>query len=174
MSADPEATEHIVLVGMMGVGKSTVGRLLADEWSCPFDDTDAVIEARQGCTVAELFDTVGEPAFRALETEVLADLLDGDDRRVVSCGGGAVTVAENRGLLRRRATVVWLTASVEVLARRVGDGATRPLLRDDPVGTLRELVAARDQDYAEVADHVVDTTDRRPRAIARAVVEAVA
>ena len=169
MSAD-----HVVLVGMMGVGKSTVGRLLADEWSCPFDDTDAVIEAESGRSVAQLFETLGEGGFRSLESEVLARLLGESGRRVVSCGGGAVTVAENRELLARRATVVWLTASIDVLARRVGDGATRPLLADDPAGTLRALTEARAPDYAQVADHVVDTTDRRPRAIARAVAEAVA
>jgi shikimate kinase len=165
--------DHVVLVGMMGVGKSTVGRLLAAQWSCPFDDTDSVIEAESGRSVTELFELVGESGFRAVESDVLARLLATGERRVISCGGGVVTVAENRDLLAQQAIVVWLTASIEALTRRVGDGATRPLLREDPAGTLRALTEAREQDYAEVADHVVDTTDRRPRAIARAVVEAV-
>jgi shikimate kinase len=165
--------DHVVLVGMMGVGKSTVGRLLAAEWSCPFEDTDSVIEAQSGRSVAQLFETVGESGFRSMEHEVLARLLAEGERRVISCGGGAVTVAENRALLAQHATVVWLTASVEVLTRRVGDGATRPLLRDDPTGTLRALTEAREQDYAQVADHVVDTTDRRPAAVARDVAEVV-
>lgn len=165
--------EHVVLVGMMGVGKSTVGRLLAETWSCPFDDTDKLIEAECGRTVAELFADQGESGFRSVEHAVLERVLVRDEMQVVSCGGGVVTVAENRMMLAERATVVWLTASIEVLALRVGDGSTRPLLRDDPEATLRSLVEARADDYEQVADHVVDTTDRRPKAIAQAVVEAV-
>lgn len=165
------SAEHIALVGLMGVGKSTVGRLVAAERGCAFEDTDHAIERETGRKVAELFASVGETGFRRTETEVLDRLLGDDIDRVVSCGGGIVTVAENLDLLAQRATVVWLTASLDVLARRVGDGSTRPMLGADPKASLREIGEQRAALYEQIADHVVDTTDRRPHDIAREVVE---
>lgn len=165
--------EPVALVGMMGVGKSTIGRLLAQEWQCGFDDTDEAVQRLTGRTVAEVFADEGEEAFRALEREALERLLGADDMRVLSCGGGIVTNAANRDLLTDRATVVWLTASLDVLARRVGDGRTRPLLGEDPRGTLDELMAERARVYGEIADHVVDTTDCRPWVVAQRVAEVI-
>lgn len=166
--------EHVALVGLMGVGKSRVGRLLADRWGRPFVDLDRAVERRAGTTVARVFAERGEPAFRRLEAAVLEEVLAADEPGVLSCGGGVVTTAANRTALGDRATVVWLTATVDALARRVGDGSTRPLLGADPAAALRALAAEREPLYGEVADHVIDTTDRPPEAVADLVAEAVA
>jgi shikimate kinase len=166
-------TDHVVLIGMMGVGKSTVGRLLADRWSRRFIDADDELERRTECSVEALFAERGEAGFRRLEAEVLADLLADEIAGVISCGGGVVTGARNRELLGDRSTVVWLTAPVDVLALRVGDGASRPLLGDDPTEALQELVDRRVPLYEAVADHVVDTADRSPATVARRVAQVV-
>lgn len=166
--------EHLALVGLMGVGKSSVGRLLAARWGRPFVDLDRAVEDRAGAEVAQVFAERGEPGFRRLEAEVLDEVLSADEPAVISCGGGVVTTPANRAALADRSTVVWLTASVEVLALRVGDGSSRPLLGDDPPGALRALAAEREPLYREVADHLVDTTDRAPAAVAERVAEAVA
>lgn len=165
--------DHVVLIGMMGVGKSTVGRLLARQWSRPFVDADEELERRTGSSVAALFDERGEARFRRLETEALVDLLGAEAPTVISCGGGVVTEDANRELLGERATVVWLTAPVDVLARRVGDGSSRPLLGPEPPEVLRELMEQRMPLYEAVADHVVDTADRSPKTVARRVAQVV-
>ena len=165
--------DHVVLVGMMGVGKSTVGRLLATAWSRPFVDADEELERRTGCTVAELFDEHGEPGFRRLETETLEAVLTDAEPAVISCGGGAVIEAVNRALLAEHATVVWLTAPADILALRVGDGRTRPLLGERPGVALEELSAERTPLYETVADHAIDTADRAPATVARLVDEVV-
>ena len=163
--------DHVVLIGMMGVGKSTVGRLLADRWSRRFTDADDELERRAGNSVQALFAEHGEAGFRRLEADILADLLVAEPPQVISCGGGVVTEPANRALLDERSTVVWLTAPVDVLALRVGDGVTRPLLGDDPVAALRDLTDRRMPLYEAVADHVVDTADRSPRTVARRVAQ---
>jgi shikimate kinase len=165
--------DHLVLIGMMGVGKSTVGRRLAEAWSWPFVDTDDEIERRAGRTVAELFAAVGEDGFRRLESDVLADLLAADDPHVISCGGGVVNQPDNRDALGRRATVVWLTAPEDVLVRRLGAGRERPLLGDRPGSTLAKLMDERRPFYEEAADHVVDTTDRSVAVVAARIEQAV-
>ncbi len=146
---------------MMGSGKSTAGRRLSRRLSRPFVDTDAEIERRAGCSVADLFGQVGEERFRVLEAEVLATLLGGADPVVIATGGGIVLADRNRELLAD-AFVIWLHAEPRLLAMRVGDGSGRPLLADDPLGKLTELFEARKDLYAEVADHVLDLGDVRP------------
>lgn len=165
--------DHLVLIGMMGAGKSTVGRLLAERRGQPFADTDDEIERRTGMSVAALFAERGEAGFRRIEAEVLADLLAAGRPAVLSCGGGVVTGAANREILGERATVVWLTAPVDVLARRVGDGRTRPLLGDDPEAALAALLDERRPCFEEVADHAVDTAGRTPATVADRVARAV-
>lgn len=165
---------HVVLVGIMGVGKTTVGRRLAKELQRPFADTDEQIELHAGRTIPEIFRAEGEAAFRRLEVEVVADLLGRDRPLVVAAGGGVVTGAENRALLARNAFVVWMQASAEFLAGRT-DPTHRPLLAQDPdpAAALERLVAERAARYREVADVVVDvepfhTGDDKPkRALAR-------
>ena len=116
-----ERVRHLALIGMMGVGKSSVGRACAQTLGWPFADTDELVELAAGRSVAELFALNGEAAFRAREADALADALAAPLPTVVSCGGGAVIEPANRRLLHERATVVWLRASPEELVRRLGE-----------------------------------------------------
>ena len=146
----------IVLVGLMGSGKSTIGKKVAHALDVPFTDTDAEIERRRGCSIASLFETEGEPAFRAAEAAVVAEVVHGDRPGVIATGGGAVLDPATRALLREHATVVWLRASPAMLVHRIAPDGTRPLLADDPRDALERLAAEREPLYLEVADHVVD------------------
>jgi shikimate kinase len=151
----------IVLVGMMATGKTSVARQMARRLGRRVYDSDAMITARTGRTVAQLFEAGGEPAFRELETAVLDEALDADPPGVVAAAGGVVLSPANRDRLRALSrsggVVVWLTADPAVLAARVHPGDHRPLLADDPAGTLARLSAERGPLYAEVADRTVDT-----------------
>jgi shikimate kinase len=146
---------------MMGSGKTTVGRRVAARLGRRLRDSDAEVEARTGRTVREIFETDGEPAFRAEEARALAEALDDPEPAVVAAAGGVVLDPANRDRLRARGTVVWLDASPEDLARRVGSRNHRPLLGDDPLAALRRLDRERRALYEEVADHVVPV-GRRP------------
>ncbi|HWW46163.1 MAG TPA: shikimate kinase, partial [Acidimicrobiia bacterium] len=150
-----------VLVGMMATGKTSVARQIARRLGRRVYDSDAMITARTGQTVAQLFEAGGEPAFRDLETEVLDEAVDADPPGVVAAAGGVVLSPANRDRLRAVSrsggVVVWLTADPAVLAARVHPGDHRPLLADDPAGTLARLSAERGPLYAEVADRTVDT-----------------
>ena len=168
---DPDG--HVVLVGLMGVGKSTVGRRLAKEMQRPFADVDEQVELRAGRTIPLLFAEQGEAAFRAAEAEVLADLLGRDAPLVVAAGGGVVATPGNRAALASAgAFVVWLRASTAFLAART-DPTHRPLLAGDAAGTLTRLLAERAPLYELVADAVVDVEpfhaadDKPKRALAR-------
>jgi shikimate kinase len=164
---------RILLVGMMGAGKSTVGRLLAERLGWVYLDSDDEVVARAGRGVAEIFAADGEEAFRALETAVLQDALAGTGLSVVSVAGGAVLDPANRELLRRSGTVVWLRARPATLAGRVGDGATRPLLAGDPAAALARLDEVRRPLYAEVADVILDVDDESPASVAEQVLALV-
>jgi shikimate kinase len=171
--------ERIILVGTMGVGKTTVGRTLADRLGWPHHDSDAQVMAVTGRTVPQLFAERGEAAFRAEESRVLAASLSGADPVVVSAAGGVVLSEDNRELVARSGTVVWLRADPGLLARRVGSGEGRPLLEDDPAGTLRRLDEARRPLYASVAHVTVDVDGATPdevvdQILAHPALEAVA
>jgi shikimate kinase len=166
------AERHVVLVGLMGVGKSTVGRRLAKEMDRPFADVDEQVELAEGATVPRLFRERGEAAFRAAEAEVLADLVARPAALVIAAGGGVVTGEVNRRLLAGT-FVVWLRASPQFLAGRT-DPAHRPLLAGgDAQANLRRLLDERQALYEEVADVAVDVEpfhavdDRPKRALAR-------
>jgi shikimate kinase len=152
---------HLVLVGMMGSGKTTVGRRVAARLGRRLRDSDAEVEARTGRTVREIFESDGEAAFRAEEARALADALGDPEPAVVAAAGGVVLDPRNRARLKEGGTVVWLDARPEALARRVSSGGHRPLLGEDPLAALRRLDAERRPLYAEVADHVVAVEDRR-------------
>lgn len=144
----------IVLVGMPGSGKSTVGPLLADRLQLPFFDSDVEVERRAGMTIAQLFDAGGEAAFRAEERRVMIELASGPPA-VVAAGGGAILDLRTRALLIERCTVVWLKADMETLARRLGTCPNRPLLRGgDPLQLLRRMLEEREPLYAEAPIHV--------------------
>jgi shikimate kinase len=149
---------HVVLVGMMGVGKTTVGRQLAARLGRPFSDSDAEIEARTGRTVRQIFADDGEAAFRAIEATVLAEALAATEPAVVAAAGGVVLDPSNRRLLERAGTVVWLQAPVPVLVGRVATGEHRPAVQVDPEGTLRRMEGDRESLYREVADVAVDSS----------------
>src|SRR5437763_5317838 len=132
---------HVVLVGMSGSGKSSVGRRVAALLRRPFRDADDEIEARAGRTVREIFASDGEPAFRELEASVMADPLGAPGSSVIAAGGGAVVTESTRKLLREPDVfVVWLTAAPEFLASRARKKDHRPLLDGDAVGSLTRLL----------------------------------
>ncbi len=180
------AAPRLLLVGMMGAGKTTVGELLARRLGWRYVDSDEEVHALSGHTVKELFEAGGEEAFRPLESKALAAALERDDPAVVSVAGGAVLDPANRALLRRTGTVVWLRAAPATLVRRVeadtasatfdGGGREdhRPLLEHDPAGTLTRLDRERRPLYQEVADVVVDVDDLGPEEVADEVQRRVA
>ena len=162
---------HIVLVGMMGAGKSSVGRVLASRLDRELLDSDAMIEQRTGQTVRAIWKEVGEPAYRELETEVLREALDRPEPGVIAGAGGIVLSRPNRERLAGSDTyVVWLMADVELLVERVRNGMHRPLLDDDPEGTLRQMFVDREELYREVADAIVSVDRRSVNDVAQAVI----
>jgi shikimate kinase len=151
---------HVALVGLMGSGKTTVGRRAARLLGRPFVDADEAFIPRYGRTVAEVFATDGEDGFRRLEAELLGDLLDARTPLLIACGGGVVTTEGNRRRLRDPGVhVVWLRADPAFLASRVETKADRPLLAGgDARSVLERLHAERDAWYAEVADDVLEVS----------------
>ena len=144
----------IVLVGLMGVGKSTVGRRLAKRLGLPFIDSDAAIEDAAGYSPAEIFERYGERDFRDGERRLVARLIEGDVR-VIATGGGAYVDPSTRELLNDRAITVWLDAPIDVLAERTSRRDTRAQLRNgDPKATLAKLDEERRPSYAEAHIHV--------------------
>lgn len=163
----------VILIGMMGAGKSTTARLLADRLGWRYLDSDDEVERRAGRPIPEIWRESGEAAFRAEETRVLADICSQPHPTVLSVGGGAVVDLENRALLRRAGLVVWLRADVSTLARRVGSGDGRPLLAGGPGPALTRLADDRAQIYAELADLVFDVDRLSPPEVAEQIAEAV-
>ncbi len=159
----------VVLVGYMGVGKSTVGPLLADELGVGFTDADEAIESFAGMPIPEIFPRRGEVWFRRTEERVIRDVLAGD-AGVFALGGGAVESAKTRDLLGRRAHVVWLRLDPERSWERVS-GSDRPLATDR--GRFLRRAARREPLYAEVADQTVDA-DAAPGAVTAAIADGVA
>jgi shikimate kinase len=148
----------VVLVGMMGAGKSSIGRRLASRLALPFVDADTEIEKAAGMAIPEIFSAHGEPYFRAGEARVIARLLEGGPQ-VLATGGGAFMSPDTRAVIRLKGMSVWLRATLEVLIRRIKRRTDRPLLRDvDPVETLKRLIGERYPIYAE-ADVTVESRD---------------
>jgi shikimate kinase len=148
----------IVLVGMMGAGKSSIGRRLAGTLDIPFVDADTEIEKAAGMTIPEIFESQGEAYFRAGEARVIARLLEGGPM-VLATGGGAFMNDQTRALVSERGVSVWLKAELDVLLKRVKRRADRPLLKtDDPAATLEQLIALRYPTYA-LADVTVLSRD---------------
>lgn len=163
----------LVLVGLMGAGKSCVGRRLAQRLGLPFVDADTEFEAAADCTISEYFARFGEPAFREGERKVIARLLDGPPV-VLATGGGAFCQPETRARIKDSGLSVWLRADLDLLVKRTAGRDHRPLLKTgDPREILRGLMHARYPLYAE-ADVVVDSTDDVPEATVARVLDALA
>jgi shikimate kinase len=155
----------IVFVGLMGAGKTAIGRRVATVLGLPFADSDHEIEAASRMTVPDLFEKYGEEEFRALEQRVIARLI-GEGLRVLATGGGAYMNADTRAAIRAHAVSVWLKADLDTLMGRVMKKQNRPLLKsDDPRAVMERLMAARYPLYAE-ADITVKTRDERRETIA--------
>jgi shikimate kinase len=158
----------IVLVGVPGAGKTTVGRLLAKELGLEFFDSDQVIEARAGKSVADIFTQDGEPAFRQIEHDVVIELLDSPNA-VVALGGGSLGNDETRAKVKS-SKAVWLIAGLAQAVDRVGMNRNRPLLLGNVRGQLADLMAAREPFYKEVAAIGVDTSRMIPNEVVSAIV----
>ncbi|MDF2267878.1 shikimate kinase [Streptomyces coacervatus] len=162
---------QLVLVGPMGVGKSTVGRLLAERLGVAYRDTDDDIVAEQGRTIAEIFVDEGEPAFRAIEKAAVHRALAEHDG-VLALGGGSILDADTRALLAGQ-RVVYLSMDVEEAVKRTGLNAARPLLAVNPRKQWRELMEARRHLYEEVATAVVATDGRTPEEVTQVALDAL-
>jgi shikimate kinase len=170
--------EHLFLVGMMGSGKSTVGRIVADTLGWAFVDTDAEVESATGATVEGVFIGRGEGGFRAEERRAVEAAGRHPGPVVVSVGGGAVLDERNCAVMRAGVGVVWLRARAETLARRVGTASGRPLLAEPgapgALAVLERIESERRERYRDVATAVVDVDDLTPVEAAAAVVAASA
>ncbi|MFM1819129.1 MAG: hypothetical protein RIS61_727 [Actinomycetota bacterium] len=161
----------IVLVGVPGAGKSTVGQLLAERLDLDFVDTDLVIEQRAGKSISDIFVQDGEPVFRSLEKQVVADAIS-NEGCVVSVGGGALMDPDTRMLVKTQ-ECVWLQAGLSQAVDRVGMNKNRPLLLGNVRGQLADLMTAREPLYIECAKHVVDTNNMTPDQVVEQIVETV-
>ncbi|WNZ58495.1 shikimate kinase AroK [Microbulbifer sp. EKSA008] len=164
-------TRSIFLVGPMGAGKSTIGRLLAAQLQLPFADTDKVLEERTGADIPWIFDVEGEAGFRRRETEILEELCQGECQ-VIGTGGGIVLLEENRRQLQKYGHVVYLQANIDQLLERTSKNTNRPLLRvPNPRQRIAEILQEREPLYREVADIICDTNDLSPKQASLLVAE---
>ncbi len=165
-------SKTLVLVGLMGAGKTTVGRRLAQALDMPFRDSDTEIEEAAGSSISDIFAYHGEAYFRDGERRVIERLLN-DPPHILATGGGAFVQERTRALIRSKAISIWLRADLDLLVRRVSRRDTRPLLRNgDPATILRGLLEERSPLYAQ-ADIMVDTDDGPHEVVVRRIISAV-
>lgn len=161
---------HVWLIGMMGSGKSTVGRLVAERLDRPFYDTDQLVALAGDASIPEIFTEEGESGFRERETGIAGDVASLPSG-IVATGGGIILDPDNVATMQRSGTIVYLSVDVEILSRRLGDDGDRPLLAGDRHERLRTIAAERAERYRSAADVIVDAT--RPVEEVAAEVEAV-
>ena len=159
-------TGNIIFIGFMGAGKTSVGRAVSRRFHMDFLDTDEYIEKKAGMSVSEIFRTAGEEGFRRMETEALQALEKEAANCVISAGGGLPLREENRELLKKLGTVIYLKVSPETVKERLKGDTTRPLLAGpDPEKKIRELLEYREPLYEQAAHYTVDVNGRAPEAI---------
>ncbi|MEX0617477.1 MAG: shikimate kinase AroK [Pseudohongiellaceae bacterium] len=162
---------NVFLVGPMGVGKTTIGKVLAEQTGLSFFDSDREIESITGADIPWIFDVEGEAGFRTRESKMLNELTRRNDI-VLATGGGAVLSEANRDVLRNRGVVVYLRASIAQQIDRTSRDKNRPLLQTpDPVARIKELMKERDPLYREISHIIVDTNRRNPRAITAEIID---
>lgn len=156
----------------MGVGKTTIGKVLAHELGFLFKDSDREVEERSGVDIPWIFDKEGEKGFRDRETAVLTDLCS-ESGQLIATGGGIITREENRQLIMDNGFVVFLMAPVQELVRRTAKDSKRPLLQtENPEATIKRILSERLEYYREVSDLEIDTLNRSPKAISQKVIAA--
>lgn len=165
----------VILIGYMGAGKTTVGRLLAKQERLAFCDTDAMIEEQEKRTISEIFAADGEAAFRDMETALVKRLIDkGFSDTVLSVGGGLPVREENRQLLKKLGTVVYLMASKETIVERVADSDNRPLLKGENLSEkVERMLAERDPLYRQAAELLIDTNGKTVEILVKEIAQAV-
>jgi shikimate kinase len=164
---------NIFLVGPMGAGKSTIGRVLASELNRQFRDTDRVIEDRTGADIPWIFDMEGEAGFRERETAVLLDLCS-ESNLVIATGGGIVLRPENRLMMKDSGYVCYLTASTDQLVERTSRDKKRPLLQvENPRQKIIDLLSLREPIYRESADFIINTDKRSPKMVAQEIIRLI-
>lgn len=165
--------KNIILVGFMGCGKSTIGRVISQQLNYPLIDTDHLIVERAGMPIAQIFKEKGEDHFRSLETALLEQLTESDvSRQVISTGGGLPLRPENRRLLNKLGYVVWLQASVDCILERTKSSNHRPLLKTpDPRKTIEKMLKDREAIYADCADLVINTDELAIADTAHGIIE---
>ncbi|WP_353572249.1 shikimate kinase AroK [Candidatus Albibeggiatoa sp. nov. BB20] len=173
MLTTPFALDNIYLVGPMGVGKSTIGRKLAERFDLTFKDSDHEIEERTGASIPLIFDIEGEDGFRKREQMVIDDLTQ-MSQLILATGGGVIINPENRRALKERGLVVYLHASVDTLLERTAFCRNRPLLQtENPRARLEELMQIRHSLYQEVADITIETGDKTILQVVKAIVKRI-
>ncbi|MCW4013870.1 MAG: shikimate kinase [Candidatus Bathyarchaeota archaeon] len=164
---------NIAVYGFMGVGKTTIGEVLAERLGYNFIDMDAEIEHIEGTKISTIFKEKGEPYFRKLESE-LVQTLSNSDKQVIACGGGTVAYPENAETLSASTRMVYLTASIEEIINRTKDDSSRPLLDvDDPRNTALLLLEKRKPIYERYAEVTIDTTGLSPNVVVEKILEAL-
>ena len=164
-------SDNIILIGPMGSGKTSTGRILAKEMGFDFIDTDEAIVESTGVSIAYIFDVEGERGFRQREHKSLMKFLD-NDKMVIATGGGIITHDKSRAILQGHKRVVYLKTSIEKQIERVTVSDKRPLLIDtDPASKLQELMLTREPLYEEISDIKIDTNERRPSEIALEIID---
>lgn len=172
---DNTLSKCLTLVGPMGAGKSTIGRLLSRELNLPFIDSDREIEARSGASISWIFDVEGEKGFRDREQNIITEICnESNDGFVLATGGGAILREETRQVLFDKTTVIYLHASVEQQISRTAKDKQRPLLQvADPRKVLQDLMAIRDPLYRQVAHIIITTDERHPRFLIQHILESL-
>ncbi len=170
MSRDTKIKKTIILIGMMGAGKTSIGRELAKKLDLPFIDSDERIEEKVGCSISWIFDIKGEDGFRKIEKEVIAEIINQNERCVLSIGGGAFINSETRKLIKEKSLSIWLKSSLDLIFERVSRSTTRPLLeKGNKKEILKKLINERYPIYAQ-ADITIENEGKSKNAIIREII----